>query len=558
MALPLLTTGLKLFQATRSKGSPQSTTKTTEVSEGYKVTGAGAMVGPAPGQRRSSTPPISISKLLPQSSAPQKDVKFKDRRYKPLGDVVNSITKSFASILSTFKAEDKLSRQQADDQRIQNAEDAKIARESKLEGQNKFSPLKTISNKTSQSGSWLDSIIKFIASIALGSLVLALYKNFTSIIQFFKNSYEIIVDFFKRLGQYVSPLWDLFKWIVRVSSPLTKLTGDEDSKYAKIIPQEVDDISKGTEKLEQESEKLGESTSDGEFNEESDVELVESKAEFEDNKNTINNLQSFIGNFLPGRAVVAGTLEGKPIREDRSFARAMIKEHEGLRLDVYPDKEGNLTVGYGHKIDAGSPEDIRNLGEGDLITMERADQLFEQDFSEHLFAAQQLPGFFEASKRQQAALIDLTFNMGPNFLNTFPMMRKALEEGNFEEAARQLEFADPDNRPGVKSDYANTVGRRSDPIIKLLKDMGVDEFNHLKNIENLLSQQTHVNSKLADSIALLSQDEEEFDDSPIIIPIPKQQVASKVSGSGGGFQFIPIEGESGLNSKITRAKLAAV
>ena len=188
---------LQFAKAFLSKGdSPQSTTQTTAIDGAASM---GAKVKAAPeGQRRSSTPPISISKLLPQSSAPQKDVKFKDRRYKPLGDVVNSITKSFASILSIFKADDKLSRRQADDQRQKNAADAKAARESTLEGQNKFSPLKTISNKISQSGSWLDSIIKFIASIALGSLVLALYKNFTSIIQFFKNSYEIIVDFFKR------------------------------------------------------------------------------------------------------------------------------------------------------------------------------------------------------------------------------------------------------------------------------------------------------------------------------------------------------------------------
>ena len=43
----------------------------------------------------------------------------------------------------------------------------------------------------------------------------------------------------------------------------------------------------------------------------------------------------------------------------------------------------------------------------------------------------------------------------------------------------------------------------------------------------------------------------------IVVPIP-QKTASKGGGSGGGFQFIPIGGESGLNSKITRAKLAAV
>ena len=94
-----------------------------------------------------------------------------------------------------------------------------------------------------------------------------------------------------------------------------------------------------------------------------------------------------------------------------------LKIHEGLKLKAYNDEKGNLTVGYGHKIDADSPPDIRRLKLGDSITSQRAEQLFEQDFSDHLLSAQQLPKFFEGSNKQQAALIDLTFNMGPNFLN---------------------------------------------------------------------------------------------------------------------------------------------
>ena len=49
----------------------------------------------------------------------------------------------------------------------------------------------------------------------------------------------------------------------------------------------------------------------------------------------------------------------------------------------------------------------------------------------------------------------------------------------------------------------------------------------------------------------------EEEEETIVVPIP-QKTASKGGGFGGGVQFIPIGGESGLNSKITRAKLAAV
>ena len=538
---------LQFAKAFLSKGdSPQSTTQTTAV-DGAASMGAKVKAAPA-GQRRSSTPSISISKFLPQSSASQKDVKFKDKRYKPLGDVVNSITKSFASILSIFKADDKLSRQQADDQRIQNAEDAKTARESKLEGQNKFSPLKTISNKISQSGSWLDRLITFIASIALGSLVMAIYKNFTAIIQFFRDAYTSIVDFFKRLGDYMSPIWDVFKFLVNPFSGLYSLINVKDDG--------VDWVSKVSEEIKTAEDDI----------KSTEIELAKKlNADMEEeSKEGGNPMMNFLDSvfkrllfpagFLMSGAK-AGTLEGNPIREDRSFARGMVKVHEGLELKAYKDKKGYLTVGYGHKIDADSPSDIRNLKEGDSITSQRADELFAQDFSHHLLGAQQLPGFFKGSKKQQAALIDLTFNMGPNFLNNFPMMRRALEEGDFIEAARQLEFADPDNRPGVKSGYVNDVGRRSSPILDLLRDQSVDVdiAPHLRSIIDLLSKQSNT---LSNSIASISMDVD-GNSEPIIVPVP-QNVAKNLGGSGSETKYIFIEGGSKELEKLKKSRLAAV
>ena len=64
--------------------------------------------------------------------------------------------------------------------------------------------------------------------------------------------------------------------------------------------------------------------------------------------------------------------------------------------------------------------------EGDVISQERADQLFDMDFDDHSNAAKQIPGFFKATKKQQAGLIDLTFNMGPNWYKGFPSFQKHL------------------------------------------------------------------------------------------------------------------------------------
>jgi len=221
----------------------------------------------------------------------------------------------------------------------------------------------------------------------------------------------------------------------------------------------------------------------------------------------------------------------------------MIKEHEGLSLEKYLDSKGLPTIGYGHLIDESSP-DLMNMPVGGKISQERADELFEVDFLEHLNAAKKIPGFFKASKRQQAALIDLTFNMGPNWYKGFPSFTKAFAAGDYEEAARQLEFADPDNRPGVPSGYVQDVGRRSAPIIDLIQDKKLNDDSHLKSIENLLGQQSSVNEKLANSIASLSQTADE-DDSPIIVPVPQQELAANTGGSSK-MTLIPIGG--GVNS----------
>ena len=153
-----------------------------------------------------------------------------------------------------------------------------------------------------------------------------------------------------------------------------------------------------------------------------------------------------------------------------NFAKDMVKEHEGLRTDVYKDSRGFPTVGYGHLVDGGSPKDIRDLEIGDTITEERANQLFENDFKHHKKAAQQIPGWSKGNKEQKAALIDLTFNMGPAWYKEFPKFSAALEAGNFEEAGKQL----------VDSDWYGQVGRRSPTIVDLIRGKGVSKGSYLK------------------------------------------------------------------------------
>ena len=147
------------------------------------------------------------------------------------------------------------------------------------------------------------------------------------------------------------------------------------------------------------------------------------------------------------------------------MAREMIKEHEGKSLDVYKDSRGNKTVGYGHLVDEDSPKDIRNLKVGEKISEERAEQLFNEDYSYHASAAQEIPGFSRASESQQEALVDLTFNMGPNWHKDFPEFAEAFENGDYEKAAKELE----------DSDWYDQVGRRAPTIVSMVKNAGATQ-----------------------------------------------------------------------------------
>jgi len=133
-------------------------------------------------------------------------------------------------------------------------------------------------------------------------------------------------------------------------------------------------------------------------------------------------------------------------------AKSMIKRHEGLRLQPYKDTEGHMTVGYGHKIKGGE-----DFSKG--ISMEQANALFEQDYAEHKAAAtKNIPGFDKMSAQQQAAMTDLTFNMGPNWIDKWPKLKEQLASGQYEAASQNL----------LSSKYASQVKGRSSEIAGLV------------------------------------------------------------------------------------------
>ena len=132
-----------------------------------------------------------------------------------------------------------------------------------------------------------------------------------------------------------------------------------------------------------------------------------------------------------------------------TFAKKLIRDHEGVRLQYYKDSKGILTIGIG-----------RNLEKG--ISVEECLFLFENDLVEaeitlgNIFGI----GIFKESEKRVAALLDMAFNMGEPKLRKFVKMVQAVKDRDWERVA--IEAKD--------SDWYVQVKGRGKTIIDLLKD----------------------------------------------------------------------------------------
>jgi len=186
---------------------------------------------------------------------------------------------------------------------------------------------------------------------------------------------------------------------------------------------------------------------------------------------------------------------------------------EGSRNYVYKDSLGFWTTGIGHLIGDGSTaalddSEFQNIerrensltkevikNKGNYLTQDKIDIMFNEDFKKHIASARTIPNWDKADSAQREALVNLDFNMGKwwakKHKNTvykkdkkgkfifdkegekiikhkkgalvWPKARAALDRGDFDEVANQLE----------NTAYSRAVGARADRVIKWMR--GVDK-----------------------------------------------------------------------------------
>lgn len=172
---------------------------------------------------------------------------------------------------------------------------------------------------------------------------------------------------------------------------------------------------------------------------------------------------------IPGKTPVAGSLDlpgdkkaGAGGGGSMSVAsiKDMIIRHEGKKNKPYKDTKGLWTVGVGHLIGDGKslpPEWDRTFSDAEVMA------LFDKDYEHHRSAAERIPGFNKVNEKGQAALTDLTFNMGPAWYKKWPTFSKNLSAGNAAGAADSLQ----------NSAWYTQVKGRAPEIVNLMRSGGI-------------------------------------------------------------------------------------
>jgi len=162
----------------------------------------------------------------------------------------------------------------------------------------------------------------------------------------------------------------------------------------------------------------------------------------------------------------AGGAAAGPTPIDSQGIRQRIEQHEGREAHVYPDTEGNPTIGVGFNLNRAdarqriealglSYDDVR-AGQVDL-TEAQIDQLLEADVDTAIQDARALfPNFDTLTAERQRALTDMAFNLGSDRLAGFRDLRDAVQNEDWERAAEEMR----DSR------WADQVGQRADHDIE--------------------------------------------------------------------------------------------
>lgn len=123
-----------------------------------------------------------------------------------------------------------------------------------------------------------------------------------------------------------------------------------------------------------------------------------------------------------------------------------LKHCEGYSDKPYMDTVEKITIGWG-----------RNLSDNG-ISVDEAELMFQNDLKRALTDLNPFPWFVNSPENVQAALVNMSFNLGITRLLGFKRMIAAINEKNYTLAAREA----------LDSKWASQVGRRATDIALMI------------------------------------------------------------------------------------------
>ena len=481
----------------------------------------------------------------------------------PLATTLNGIEANLKQILELDKEKNKREKRAANKLRREKATAGRRAREARMEGGGSQSDPKKLEKTTKPFTNAFDAIMNFFKNIALGGLVtflLEIVKDPGIIVRPFYDFGNFVIDFINKyiigfvnefllapVNLLIGGLNNTLGMITDAINTLKNLNPFDNSpplQFDPIGPVKLPTIPNLTyPSFAQKQEGGGEVVDANKISmvkggaidnstglkvkgmgrdtqliaaEPGEIMMSKKAVDAYGASNLLKANAAAGGSNTPNFGNILGFEGGGMVGNYDSFAKEMIKVHEGLRLDKYLDSRGFPTIGYGHLIEKGETMP-------DRITQQKADELFDIDYRHHKKAAEKIPGFDQAGGMQKAALIDLTFNMGPAWASGFPAFKRAFKEGNYEQAGNEL----------VDSAWYGQVGRRAPTIVNLIKGKSANA----SYLGDTPTPSTSGSQMQMASTPPSSPGIQPYDNNggggPMTLPIPqKQQQAQSTSSAG--------------------------
>ena len=118
---------------------------------------------------------------------------------------------------------------------------------------------------------------------------------------------------------------------------------------------------------------------------------------------------------------------------DYTSLKNRIKKHEGFRNTVYLDSLGKATIGYGHLL----TEDD-DFEEGIQYDKSILEDLFEKDFNNAAYNAEQLLEGYTVAPLAREVIIEMVFQLGIGGVSKFKKMFAALKEYDYLLASAEM------------------------------------------------------------------------------------------------------------------------